>query len=45
VVEAVGPGTDPASVGRRVLVDPAMYLDDAPEAPVRGHIGKIVITP
>ncbi|MET7637126.1 zinc-binding dehydrogenase [Streptomyces sp. NPDC005438] len=40
VVERVGPGVDPALVGRRVLVDPAFYQDDAPEAHPVGLLGS-----
>ncbi|HWN33306.1 MAG TPA: zinc-binding dehydrogenase [Pseudonocardia sp.] len=40
VVEAVGAGADPASVGRRVLVDPAIYLGEAPDAPPVGLLGS-----
>jgi len=40
VVSAVGPGVSAGLVGRRVLVDPAIYLDERPEAPPVGLLGS-----
>ncbi len=40
VVCAVGPGVSAGLVGRRVLVDPAIYLDEHPEAPPVGLLGS-----
>jgi NADPH:quinone reductase-like Zn-dependent oxidoreductase len=40
VVEAVGADVDPSGVGRRVLVDPAIYLGEAEDAPPVGLLGS-----
>ncbi|MGB3828558.1 MAG: zinc-binding dehydrogenase [Ornithinimicrobium sp.] len=40
VVAEVGPGVDRDLVGRRVLVDPALYLDEARDAPPVGLLGS-----
>ena len=40
VVSAVGPGVSAGLVGRRVLVDPAIYLDERREAPPVGLLGS-----
>lgn len=40
VVEAVGGGVDPELVGRRVLVDPAIYRGDGPDDPPVGLLGS-----
>jgi NADPH:quinone reductase-like Zn-dependent oxidoreductase len=42
VVHVTGPGVETARVGQRVLVDPALYLDDAPDAPPVGLLGSEV---
>ncbi|NEC50294.1 alcohol dehydrogenase catalytic domain-containing protein, partial [Actinospica acidiphila] len=39
-VEAVGPGGDPGLVGRRVVVDPALYDGDGPDAHPVGLMGS-----
>ncbi|GAA4825789.1 alcohol dehydrogenase family protein [Actinomycetospora corticicola] len=40
VVDAVGEGVTPGLVGRRVLVDPARYAHDGPDAPVAAVLGS-----
>lgn len=40
VVAAVGPGGDPRSVGQRVVVDPAIYDGDGPDANPVGLMGS-----
>ncbi len=40
VVDAVGPDVTPALIGRRVLVDPARYAHDGPEAPIVAVLGS-----
>lgn len=40
VIVDVGPGVDPARVGRRVLVDPALYRDHTGDAPPVGLLGS-----
>ncbi len=40
VVHDVGDGVDPGLVARRVLVDPALYLDDHEDAPPIGVLGS-----
>jgi NADPH:quinone reductase-like Zn-dependent oxidoreductase len=40
VVDAVGPDAPRELIGRRVLVDPARYADDGPDAPVVGVLGS-----
>jgi NADPH:quinone reductase-like Zn-dependent oxidoreductase len=40
LVAAVGDGVDPARVGRRVLVDPAFYDADGPDAQPVGLLGS-----
>lgn len=40
VVSAVGPGVPAGLVGRRVLVDPAIYLNENPKAPPVGLLGS-----
>lgn len=40
VVDTVGPGVPQELVGRRVLVDPAIYRDDSPHAPPVGLLGS-----
>lgn len=40
VISAVGPGIDAGRVGERVLVDPALYRDEAPDAPPVGLLGS-----
>lgn len=40
VVSAVGAGQPEGLVGRRVLVDPAIYLDDDAQAPPVGLLGS-----
>lgn len=40
VVDAVGAGATPQLVGRRVLVDPARYAHDGPDAPIVAVLGS-----
>lgn len=40
VIDSVGPGVAGARVGERVLVDPAIYRDDSPQAPPVGLLGS-----
>lgn len=40
VVAEVGPGVDADLIGRRVLVDPALYRDDTEDAPPVGLLGS-----
>lgn len=40
VVAGVGPGVDPSRIGQRVLVDPALYRDEARDAPPVGLLGS-----
>lgn len=40
VVDAVGAGVPPELVGRRVLVDPARYAHDGPDAPIVAVLGS-----
>ncbi len=40
VIAEVGPGVDPARIGQRVLVDPALYRDHTPGAPPVGLLGS-----
>ncbi len=40
VVQQVGPGMDESWVGRRVLVDPAFYADESPDADVVALLGS-----
>lgn len=40
VIADVGPGVDAGRVGQRVLVDPALYRDDARDAPPIGLLGS-----
>ena len=40
VVDAVGPDVTPALIGRRVLVDPARYAHDGPDAPIVAVLGS-----
>ncbi len=40
VVDAVGPGVSEELIGRRVLVDPAIYRDNEPDAPVVAVVGS-----
>jgi NADPH:quinone reductase-like Zn-dependent oxidoreductase len=40
LIAEVGPGADVERVGQRVMVDPALYRDDAPDAPPVGLLGS-----
>ncbi|MGC1208556.1 MAG: alcohol dehydrogenase catalytic domain-containing protein, partial [Ornithinimicrobium sp.] len=40
LIATVGPGVDAARVGQRVLVDPALYRDETPDAPPVGLLGS-----